>query len=461
MPRCELTTDFIKSVRLPVDVDKMVFTDASAGGLQLLVRWRAGVVRSGLPGPDKVSITWQFRYQIAGPHGPRRNSLKVGTWPEMPVDEAKRESARLGELLAAGIDPAARVHQRRADALNARLLNSVAGNVPERLRVETVVESFKAHWPSTGRAPVTLSTYCRAFDSLILPKFAGRNVASISGREWDDFISDLAHVQGKPGAAANAHKAGRRLFTFAVRSELIAYNPLLDRPESVRATKLAPDDRFLESAQVHRFLTELDQQALPEWARVTLHLMMRVGVRVEEWSRVRLGELNLKRMRIEHPAESMKGRKAAWTHLTQDAVQILLEWLESLKRTHGALNREWYLFPSDADPSRSQRAHLSDHTKHLREWLDFSPKLLRKTISTHLQRQGCPPVVLRAIRNQAVAQGVEASYDFDDLFHLKKEWIERWGELLKQCAENPLALEIERDSALDDVLSGRVDELFL
>lgn len=402
-----------------------------------------------------------FRYLFTGGDAHKRNVLKIGEWPDMAVDDAIREAHRLAELLKLGIDPGMRVYQRRAELLQTKLVNATSGNVPNRLRVETVIEAFRAHWPSTGRAAVTLETYIKALEAYVLPKFAGRSVASISGREWDDFIADLAHTQSKKGAAANAHKAGRRLFTFAVRSELIAYNPLLDRPESVRATKLPVDDRFLESAQVHRFLTELDKQALPEWARVTLHLMMRVGVRVEEWSRVRLGELNLKRMRIEHPAESMKGRKAAWTHLTQDSVQILLDWLESLKRTHGQLNREWYLFPSDADPSRPQRTHLSDHTKHLREWLDFSPKLLRKTISTHLQRQGCPPVVLRAIRNQAVAQGIEASYDFDDLFHLKKEWIERWGELLKQCAENPLALEVERDSALDDELAGRVDELFL
>jgi integrase len=445
---------------LPADSEKVVFTDARARGLQLMVRWRAGVVRAGVLGADKYRLTWLYRYQFSGSASSGRKNLKIGAWPEMSVEQAIAECLRLAELLKLGIDPATRVHERRAQQLHSKLLNAVAGNVPERLRVESVVESFRAHWPSTGRAQVTLDTYLKALNAYVLPKFAGRSVASISGREWDDFIADLAHTQGKPGAASGAHKAGRRLFSFAVRTELIAYNPLLDRPESVRATRLAPDVRFLESSQVHKFLTELDAQGLPEWSRVTLHLMLRVGVRVEEWSRVRIDWLNLKRQRIEHPAESMKGRRVAWTHLSERSVQLLLDWLALLKQQHGTLDRSWFLFGDESDPSRAQRTHLSDHTKNLRDWIDFSPKLMRKTISTHLQRQGCPPVVLRAIRNQSVVTGVEANYDFDDLFHLKKEWIERWDGLLERVKSDPHALETERDSTLDEGLAGRVDELF-
>jgi hypothetical protein len=58
---------------------------------------------------------------------------------------------------------------------------------------------------------------------------------------------------------------------------------------------------------------------------------------------------------------------------------------------------------------------------------------------------------LRAIRNQVITHGVESHYDFDDLFHLKKEWLETWGKLLEAVKADPSTLIPEKESRL----SGR------
>lgn len=455
MAKFEFTDDLIAQISIAPNVGKKAFTSAQARGLQLIVMWKGSAIRSR-PARDSFHYNWYLRYPI--PDSNKRAQIKIGSWPGMTCKQAVDEAIRLNQLLAVGVDPRSDKLKERAQRIDDSL--KAAGVVPFKLRFENVVEALAKHWPSTGKDPGTFYKYRQALEKHAYPEFVGRNIKSISGKEWDNLISDLAHIKKMPGAASNTHKAGRRLFSFAVEQELLQYNPLLQRKTSLYAARLAPDERFLESHQVHTFLNEIDAVSIPEWARINLKLMMLVGVRVEEWERVKIGWIRFEKMRIEHPAESMKNRTAAWTHLPKNAIEILLQWLGTIKTQFGALQPDWYLFPSDAAPTIAEKSKLSDHTWAMRDTLQFSPKLIRKTISTHLQRHGCPPAVLRAIRNQSITRGVESHYDFDDLFHLKKEWIEKWAALLENARENPTALQTDRDSVLDSELSSQVAHLF-
>lgn len=455
MSKIEFTDDVIQQISIDPKVEKKAFTSSEARGLQLIVMWKGSAVRSR-PARESYHYNWYLRYPV--PETNKRAQIKLGSWPGMSCNQAIDEATRLNQLLAAGIDPRSDKLKARAQQIDEQLKS--AGVVPYKLRFENVVDAMGTHWPSTGKDPGTFYKYRQALEKHAYPAFVGRNIKTISGKEWDNLIADLAHIKKMPGAASNTHKAGRRLFSFAVEQELLQYNPLLQRKASLYAARLAPDERFLESSEVHTFLNQIDSVDIPEWSRVNLKLMMIVGVRVEEWERVRIGWIRFDKMRIEHPAESMKNRTAAWTHLPKQAIEILLKWLNTLKEQFGPLQPNWYLFPSDESPTIDQRSKLSDHTWAMRETLQFSPKLIRKTISTHLQRHGCPPTVLRAIRNQSVTRGVESHYDFDDLFHLKKQWIEKWCALLDDVKENPKALQTERDSELDSELSTQVADLF-
>lgn len=437
----------IAALRLPENRERALFTDRRAKGLQLVVRWsdrRGGVLQHA----------WFYRYTL--PTG-FRSVVKVGDWPQLTCSAALQEASTLRALSASGVDPRAAVLRGRAMAIDVAVVDA-AGVVP-RLRFENVMDQLRDSWGATGRDAATVAKYHRDLELYALPHFRGRDIRSITGNEWDELVQRLANVDKKPGAASNLHKAGRRLFSFAVDRELVQYNPLVQRKRSLGAARLVPDDRYLDAAGVHAFMQGIDAQPMAEWVRVNLRLMLMVGVRVEEWQRVRIGWLKMKLMRIEHPAAAMKNRRDAWTHLPDAAVRVLLDWLKQLKARFGPLQADWYLFPDADNPALPVRGHLSDHTRHF-AWLDFSPKMLRKTISTHLQRQGCPPVVLRAIRNQTVAQGVEAHYDFDDLFHLKKQWIDKWCALLERARHDAAVLLTDRDSALDQALVGEVDELF-
>lgn len=453
----ELSDDIIQGLTLPAETEKRVYTSPDVSGLQLIVSWKGDALRNR-PKSSQFNRDWYFRFQKPNDDRRRRAQMKIGSWPTMNFDSASEEGRRLRELLNSGIDPRVAKLKQRAERIETAAKES--GLVPVMLRFEEVMKQMRQDWKKTGRTPDTMRRYRQALEKYALPLFLGRNIRSITGNEWDDMIADIANEKKLPGAANNVHKAGRRLFSYAVQRQLIRYNPLLQRQETLRITRLTPDERFLEAEEVHTFLSELDNQTIPAFAKVYLKLMLYVGVRVDEWARVRVGWINFKRMRIEHPAESMKNRQAAWTHLPGPALTILYEWLQHVKEVHGSLQPDWFLFGADDNPVFAHPQKLSDFTSGMKAWLNFSPKLLRKTMSTHLQRQGCPPAVLRAIRNQSVTEGVESHYDFDDLFHLKKQWVDQWVELLETAKTDYSVLVMDRESRLDSEIANQFDDLF-
>lgn len=448
-------TRTIQALRVPPGRDSSTFSQKGIYGLQLRVWWRNEAVRDlSHASTESYRHQWLFRYRLADN---RSRIIHLGNWPEISPEDAIAYARHYRDLVKVGEDPKAAHLIERADRIKSVDVISAA---PPRYRIENVLARFRESWAESGRSWQTFEKYEKTIETYILASMRGTDIRTITASRWERIVNRLANIDAKRGAAANLHKAGRRLFSFAKKSGLVDENPLLGMDDVLRSVRLAPDTRFLDSQELHKLLNELDSQPIPSWAKAQLELMLRCGGRVQEWQRIRIAWINFPKTRIELPGEAMKNRRGAWIHLPAPALDILIDWLAELKAQHGRIVREWYLFGDLANPSRPQQKDLSAATRQARGWLNFTPKMLRKTISTQLQRKGCPPAVLRAIRNQVITQGVEAHYDFDDLFHLKVEWLEKWGEYLDQVKEDPAALIPEKESKISAKHAGRVARLF-
>lgn len=457
MAKAIFTSRAIKAISVPSSKDSVTFSQQGVFGLQLRVWWRKDALRSSENvSSNSYRYQWLFRFRIPSDKA-KMAVMHMGSWPAMSPETAIGEATYYHKLIKSGLDPRIVKLEEKADELRAM---DVISNAPMRYRIENVLAKFAQYWPSTGKDQETLDQYEYTITNYLLTTHRGMDIRTITVAKWEKIIFNLANIEGKKGAANNLHKAGRRLLNFAVKEELIDRNPLLGMSDVLRVIHLDPDVRFLESEQLHTLLNELDDQDIAPWAIATVKLMLRCGGRVEEWRRVKICWIKFEHKRIEVPKEAMKNRRKAWIYLTDPAVDILLTWLKELKARHGQLSKSWYLFGSPSDPRKENATDLSKETTKLGKWLDFSPKLLRKTISTQLQRKGCPPAVLRAIRNQVIAQGVEAHYDFDDLFHLKIEWLEKWDKYLNTVKKDPSALVPEKERKLSKKHVGRVEALF-
>lgn len=454
----------IRALRIPPDKNMASYCQPGVPGLQLIIKWKPDVIRSKNIPRDKTQqfyrYLWRYRFTITKELGNReRENVQIGEWPALSAAKAIAYSRVLRDQARSGVDPRSLVLEARAKRIGGG--HGGLTSAPLRYQVEYVFEKLKSDWLTTGKSPGTIIKYEQSLERYLFKTHGQKDIRGITGLEWDNLINEIANIDGKVGAANNLHKAGRRLFSYALEQGYIKYNPLLQRRKTLNTVRLTPDSTFMDSEQLHEFLNSVDSLPISQWAIVNLKLMLMVGVRVEEWKRVKVGWIKFKNKRIEHPGHAMKNGKDAWTHLSDDALAVLIEWLKIIKDNYGPLENEWYLFPSPDDPQKQNKTHLSKELILHRPFPGFTPKILRKTISTHLQRQGCPPTVLRAIRNQTVVDGVEAHYDFDNLFHFKKQWIDKWSELLAEVKSNPKALVVDKDSILDDQTIEDVKDLFL
>lgn len=451
----------IESLRIPDGKGSESFTCNKYPKLQLFVAWRNKVTKSNvLINEHNIThyyrIEWRFRY--SKPNG-GRTSTTLGSWPEMRLHDAVTRKIQYEELLKSGVDPVEKNKQKRAQEILARKLAGIELNA--KYTVDIVLAAMIEDWPRTGKSEDTLAKYKQSIKRYIIPKFIGREMSGISGTEWDAFILEIANIKGKKGAANNVHKAGRKLFSFAVERGFLQYNPLLSRMESVRATKLEPNERWLSGAELHRLLNELDNQELSETAKYATKLMLRLGVRVHEWNKLQIKHINFQQCRIEHPKEIMKARNKVWTYLNPKAIDLIIQYLEYYKGIYGALDPEWYFFPgSDPTKRNNEDSWLAKELQPLYKWIDFTPKHLRKTIATHLSRQGADDKIIDVILNHVLARGANKAYTFDELYHFKRQWLEKWSGLLDDVAKDATALDVESDDQIDEESNARLQGLF-
>ncbi|MCF2909956.1 tyrosine-type recombinase/integrase [Pseudoalteromonas sp. DL2-H2.2] len=459
MPRIHLNAKAIASLRIPQNKRDLTATFAGYPGLQLHLKRAPGKTGDGaqddLSNQFSTVYNWRFRYQK--PHSTARTSISIGYYPDIDTTDIQAEHNHLRQSLEKGIDPQVDKLKEKIRQVNTQ---SMIDGFTKPTSVNSIFTRFKEDWPKTGGTSRSLRNYELSYEKYILSDFNGRDMRTITPSEWDEFVLGIANVDGKKGAAENVHKTMRRLFSYAVEKDILTANPLYSRKQVLPQIKGEPDEVFLASEEVHKLLNELHDQDCPFWLKVLIELMLRVGVRSQEWTRVKIGWINFPKMRIEHPPESMKNGKKAWTHLPENVVSLLAEYLRALKAEHGTLDKEMYLFHKKDPYIQHERDYFSRNFQSLNGWLQFTPKVFRKTISTHLQEHGCPSEVLRAIRNQALTRGVGKNYEFGDLFRLKKEWIERWQKILTEAKRSPNALFGSNESILNDDLASEINDLF-
>ncbi|MEC4091133.1 tyrosine-type recombinase/integrase [Pseudoalteromonas rubra] len=458
MGKYNLTETAVSGLSIPAGRKNYFATFIGYRGLQLYLRWKrpGQVMNTALDRKLNTVYNWRIRYTKAASNS--RTFISLGNYPEISVEDIQVKYAHVISLIDRGIDPQ---QEKLQEKIRQTQVQSMIDGFSKPSSVNVLFEQLKADWPKTGKSQTTLRNYTYNFNHYILPTFNGRDIRSILAAEWEDHILEMANVQKRPGNAQEAHKVMRLLCSFAVERGILEYNPLLGRKNVLRAVRGGKSDAHLDSHALHKFLNELHEQPAERWVKTLAEVMLRVGVRSIEWARVKVGWINFQKMRIEHPAESIKTRQRAWTHLPENVVSLLIEHLQYLKSEYGELRPEMYLFHNIGKPDHQVSETLyTTKFKKFHSWIHITPKMMRKTLSTHLQQAGCPHEARRAVLNQVVDEGVGGHYDFADLFATKKMWIERWQTMLDDVAKDPSALVADTESQLNEELASKVGELF-
>ncbi|WP_099481987.1 tyrosine-type recombinase/integrase [Stenotrophomonas maltophilia] len=269
---------------------------------------------------------WDYRRPVTG----KRNTLSLGTHPEVSLADARGRQAEARRLLASGIDPGE--HRKAA---------KVAGVEKAANSFEVVTREWlgKQKWVESYRCKVVAW-----MDNDVFPWIGGRPVAELAA---PDFLRVARRIEER-GAIESAHRIMQncgQVMRYAVATGRTDRNPVAD----LRGALAPPMERhhaaITDPRELGGLLRAIDGYAGDASTRAALRLAPLVFVRPGELRHAEWSEIDFDAGEWNIPAHKMKMREPHLVPLSSQAVAILRD-LQPLT------GHRQYVFPGGRSPKR-------------------------------------------------------------------------------------------------------------
>jgi len=263
---------------------------------------------------------WDYRRPVTG----RRNTLSLGTYPEVSLADARERHAQARKLLAAGVDPG----ENRKAAKTARAesaANSFTAIAGELL-------AMRANKLASG----TASRERRLLDKDLSPYIGSKPIADVSAPE---LLAALRKIESR-GAIETAHRAralAGQVFRYAIATGRAERNPATD----LIGALTPPDETHFASvtdpAEVAPLLRALWSYPGTPAVAAALKLAPMVFVRPGELRRARWADIDL---------DAAEWRFRASKTGTPHIVPLATQAVTVLRDLHPLTGRGEFVFPS-------------------------------------------------------------------------------------------------------------------
>ena len=414
-----------------------------------------------LPDLDGLSLavtaaggrTWHFRYYWAG----KQKRMSLGTYPEVPLREARslRDEARA--LLAKGTNP--RVHRKQ---------KRTAVRLADENTFEAVYRKWLKHRGLSlkeGRQ-TTLSILPRIFDKDVLPALGKRSVYEI---KRPDLLEVIAKIE-KRRALSVAEKV-RTWFNQLFRYALVIVPGLEQNPASdldVVALPLPPVNHnpFLRMAELSKLLQRLRSYRGRRQTQLGLRLLLLTGVRTGELRQATPDQFDLDRglwiippdvvkqlqLDMRKKRQQPKDIPPYIVPLSIQAMEIVRHLLDEFKPA------QRHLFRHDSDlKKRISENTLNGALKRMGYQERLTGHGNRGTMSTALNEIGYPKVWVDAQLSHVDPNKVSATYNHAEYVEQRRRMMQDWADRLDlfeqnmvEAASMPLTIHLEGVPVLSD-----------
>ncbi|MFC6842080.1 tyrosine-type recombinase/integrase [Xanthomonas theicola] len=281
-------------------------------------------IRKAKPGPKPIKLRdggglyvqlnpdssrwwrWDYRRPVTG----KRNTLSLGTYPDVSLADARGRQADARRLLAAGIDPGE--HRKAA---------KVAGVEKAANSFEVVAREWlgKQTWKEGYRVKVVA---WMAND--VYPWIGARPIADISAPE---FLRVLRRVEER-GAVESAHRIMQncgQIMRYAIATGRAERNPVADLRGALAAPAEKHHAAITDPAELGGLLRAIRSYTGDATTRAALRLAGLVFVRPGELRHAEWSEIDLEKAEWNIPAHKMKMREPHLVPLSAQAVELLRE----------------------------------------------------------------------------------------------------------------------------------------
>ncbi|MDI1300932.1 MAG: tyrosine-type recombinase/integrase [bacterium] len=399
-----------------------------------------------------------FFYRYISPETEKLTQMKIGSYPEMSLAQARLELVRLKLLRKSGLCPKAeslRLQQRERDRVafeqRQKAVASFTVNDLVDIYLTEVIEDRMITTPNSdtrkrvagARKPKGQAETRRILYGDAVRVLGKKPAAETTRRDVVDMVKGILDR----GANVQAGSVLRELsaaYEYAIglgRFDDDFANPALLAKASLKAARVR-----LTSVKGKRVLSDKELTLLLAWLPGSgFSATQKSIIRLTLWTGCRSGEVCLAEwvdVDLEKSTWHMRDSKNG----AERHVQLPRQAVAFLRQLR--LGTETYLFPSTKTGQPLQQKSLTETKWHLKNpdkvkngssyrpqqlWLDsiadWSPHDLRRTVRTGLSRLGCRSEVAEAVLGHS-RKGIEGTYDLHNYEDECREWLQRWADHL-------------------------------
>ena len=205
-------------------------------------------------------------------------------------------------------------------------------------------------------------------------------INSITERHIRFYLMFLSEIGMDKSSVARKLSALRKVFNFAVKNDIIDYNPICKVPNPKVKRKL-PETVNLDSfEEIYRLLDEENNPYVVKRNKAIFELLYGCALRVSELCSLNIGNIDLKKMNVRVLG---KGAKVRIVPIGQKSLNILKEYFESQSsRSYGEP-----LFVASNGKRITRQIVYTLVNKYLSKVSDIkkkSPHILRHSAATHM-----------------------------------------------------------------------------
>jgi len=390
MPTIPFTIRKLESLKTP-DEGRVDYWDEDTPGFGLRIS-------------DRNMRTWMVMYRVKGDGRQRR--LKIGTFPTMPLADARDEARDALRAAQKGQDPA-----RERDVLRAADTVKALG---EQF-IEKHSKPNKRSWEVDQRI----------LNKDIYPAWGTRKACTIRRRDVIDLLDDIA--KRGPIMANRSYEVIRRMFRFAVERDIVDASPCIGvtKPGVERAR-----ERVLSEDEIRKVWAAIEKEKPIECAVLKLRLI--TGQRGAEVRSMRWADFDreladdVTEAWWTIPAEVAKNGKAHRVPLPAMALDLIC----AVRKLHH--DSVWvFRRPLKSGTTRwKPGANVRENSG-----VDFNPHDLRRTAASMMTGMGTARLTVSKILNHS-ERGATKVYDRYSYDAEKKAAVEAWAVRLQAILTN-------------------------
>ncbi|MCX8728892.1 tyrosine-type recombinase/integrase [Gilliamella sp. B2969] len=392
--------------------DKKYF---DGGGLFLLVK-------------SSGTKLWRFKYKK--PISNKETLLSFGKYPEVSLQQARKQRDEARELIKQGIDP--QEHKAEQEQLKQEAICNTFYSMAERwLKFKT----------EQGLEEQTLKKAWRSLENHVFPYIKDIPINQVTAVKVINALQPLNN-NNKYETVKRVCRRINEIMYYAVNMGIIDNNPLakitdvFNSPKVKNQPTIPPTElpQFMQALAMAKI--ELQTRCVIEWQLLTL-------TRPSEAVGAKWEEINLDKKLWSIPAERMKMDRPHNIPLSPQAIKIL-EIMKSIN------HKSEFVFPTARPPYNKP---MSSQTANMAiKRMGYKDKLvahgLRALASTTLNEQGFNYDVIESALSHVDKNAVRRAYNKAEYEHQKRIMLDWWGDFVEQASKGNVSLSGNRNLKL-------------